>query len=98
MFSFHSKFLFFFNTISLCVVFPFVVQVIAGQGFIVTGDPAEQMRLCAQLGSSARVEHQFLCRVRQEHLVLKQAIHMKTTAPPVALDITVKVGNRDCLI
>lgn len=71
----------------------FLFQVIAGQGFIVTGDLAEQMRLCAQLGSSAPVEHECPCLVLQEHLALKWATHIKTTAQPAPMDTTVKVGD-----
>lgn len=71
----------------------FVPKEIAWQGFTVTGDPAEQMRLCAQLGFSAPVEHQSPCLVLQEHSALKQATCIKTTAPPVLLDTTVMVGN-----
>lgn len=64
---------------------------IAGQVIIAAGAPAEQMRLCAQLVSSAPVEHKSPCLVLQEHLALKQATHIKTTAPSAHLDTTVKV-------
>lgn len=66
---------------------------IAGQGFIVAGALAEQTQLCAQLVSSVLVEHQSPCLVLQEHLALKQATYIKTTAPPVPVDTTVQVGN-----
>ena len=70
-----------------------MLQVIAWQGFIVTGALAEQIRLCALLVSSAPVEHRFPCLVRQEHLALREGTHTVTTAPPVPLDPTVKVGS-----
>lgn len=68
---------------------------IAGWAFIVTGAPAKQIRLCVQLVSSAPVEHQHRCLVLQEHLALKRATRINTTAPSVPLDTTVKVGNMD---
>lgn len=70
-----------------------MLKAIAGKGFIVTGDLAEQTRLCAQLGSSAPVEPQPPCLVLQEHLALNLATHIRTTALPALLDTTVKVGN-----
>ncbi|XP_030007195.1 multiple epidermal growth factor-like domains protein 11 [Sphaeramia orbicularis] len=68
-------------------------KAIAGQDIFVTGDLAKQMQLFAQLDSSALLEHQTPYRVLQEHLALEEEIHNKTTAPPVQLDTTVKVGE-----
>lgn len=72
---------------------PYVLQVIVGQGFIVTGALAEQTRHCAQLVSSAPVEHQSPCPVLQGHIALEQETHTRTTAPPVPPDTTVKVSS-----
>ncbi|KAM7413317.1 hypothetical protein PAMA_020621 [Pampus argenteus] len=65
-------------------------SVIVGKGFIVPGALAEQTRLCAQLVSSAPVEHQSPCPVLQGHLAPEQATRTRTTAPPVPLDTTVR--------
>lgn len=73
----------------------FLLQVTAWQGFIATGALAEQIRLYAQLVSSAPVEQQSQCHVLQEHIALKQETLIQTTAPSVPLDTTVKVGNLD---
>ncbi|KAG7238707.1 hypothetical protein INR49_031223, partial [Caranx melampygus] len=73
-------------------------QVTAGQGFIAAGALAEQIRLCAQLVSSAPEEHQCPCLVLQAHLALEQGTHTRRTAPCVLLGPTVQGCSAPSLV